>query len=138
VNDLADVPDVEFVSVTVDPENDTPERLSAFTRGVGAESPRWHWLTGDREQILELARESFFAPTGERQADGQIPHSTRYYVVDRRGRLRMVHDTQTDPDPRAGPVRGVLRSVRMLLDEKPEDAPSPDPEEVRSGAPDGR
>lgn len=115
VHDLQAEPDVEFVSVSVDPETDTPSVLKNFAHARGAENPRWHWLTGEKAAIFELAQKSFLATVGEKLPSGQVPHSTRYFVVDRDAHLRMVHDTQTDPDPDHGPARGVIETVRKLL-----------------------
>jgi protein SCO1/2 len=53
VQDPRGEPDVEFVTVTVDPENDTPDVLR-LRRSRGGASPRWHWLTGDKAAIFKL------------------------------------------------------------------------------------
>jgi protein SCO1 len=117
-------PDVEFVTVTVDPETDTPDVLARFAKTSGADNPRWHWLTGDKKTIRELAEKSFYAAVGDKLPTGEVPHSTRYFVVDRHGRLRMVHDTQTDPDPSHGPAHGVIDTVKALLAQQPRTAPA--------------
>lgn len=88
--------DVEFVSITVDPDADTPDQLTTFARAQGGESPRWHWLTGTREQITQ-ATYAFFAPFGEKDKVGDIVHSTKLYVVDRAGRIRSMINTEDDP-----------------------------------------
>ncbi len=119
VQDLRGEPDVEFVTVTVDPETDTPDVLRNFSEANGAASPRWHWLTGEKSAIHKLMQESFLAPVGDKLPNGQVPHSTRYFVVDRLGHVRMMHDTQTDPDPGHGPARGVVETVRTLLKQQP-------------------
>lgn len=123
VQDLRGEADVEFVTITVDPETDTPDVLRTFATARGALSPRWHWLTGDKAVIFGLLRDSFHGPVGDKLPDGQVPHSTRYFVVDRKGHLRMMHDTQTDPDPGRGPSRGVVETVRALLKQQPPDTP---------------
>lgn len=42
--------DLVLVSITVDPENDTPEKLAAYARAMKAK-PGWYFLTGTREQV---------------------------------------------------------------------------------------
>ncbi len=42
--------DVTLISITVDPVNDTPEKLSGYAKHVGAK-PGWHFLTGDKANI---------------------------------------------------------------------------------------
>jgi protein SCO1/2 len=113
--DLAAQPDAEFVSVTVDPQNDTPPVLKSFASVHGGRMERWHWLTGDKQAIFDLAHDSFFAPVGDKLPEGNVLHSTRYFVVDREGHLRAMHDTQSDPDPQHGPIRGVVDTVKQLL-----------------------
>ncbi|HSP19150.1 MAG TPA: SCO family protein, partial [Myxococcaceae bacterium] len=54
LGDRADV-----VSVSVDPAYDTPERLAAFARAHGAESPRWPFLTGQSEHVPEAVLRAF-------------------------------------------------------------------------------
>jgi protein SCO1/2 len=117
-------PDVEFVTVTVDPETDTPDVLDHFAKASGADNPRWHWLTGDKAAIRELAVNSFFSPVGDKVEGNQIVHSTRFFVVDRNARLRMVHDTTTNPDPAFGPSRGVIETVKTLLAKQPRPEPA--------------
>lgn len=82
-----------LVSVSVDPEHDTPEVLAAFAERWGA-SDEWLFLTGDREAIYRLARDGFMLavepPQSEEEARSPEPisHSTRFVLVDARGRIR--------------------------------------------------
>ena len=55
----ATAPDFRLVSITVDPEHDTPAVLSQYASGFGAHPQRWLFLTGDKATILHLAREGF-------------------------------------------------------------------------------
>jgi len=110
-------PDVEFVTVTVDPDHDTPAVLDHYAKASGADNPRWHWLTGEKQAIHDLASKSFFSIVGDKLPDGQVVHSTRFFVVDRDAQLRMVHDTTTNPESDNGPARGVIETVKTLLAE---------------------
>lgn len=77
-----------LVSVTVDPENDTPAALADFGKKIGADPARWKFLTGD-PKALARAAESFgvlYYPDR-----GQIVHSQVVAVVDADGRLATVH-----------------------------------------------
>lgn len=49
--------DVRFLSISVDPERDTPERLRAYAEGLGANLSTWTFLTGDRAQANRILRE---------------------------------------------------------------------------------
>lgn len=81
---LRHIPDPEFmvVSVTCDPENDTPESLRRYADRFEADLDRWKFLTGDMATIKEIANKTFLLP-----AEVGV-HSERGVVFDREGRLR--------------------------------------------------
>lgn len=83
-NDLADLPDLRFVSFTVDPENDTPEVLAAYARRYQARQDVWYLLTGPMKVLDDLCRNVFLL--GE--VKGNLNHSTRFTLVDRDGVIR--------------------------------------------------
>ncbi|TVQ32860.1 MAG: SCO family protein [Phycisphaeraceae bacterium] len=49
--------DVRFVSISVDPENDTPERLREYASELGADLSTWTFLTGDFDAANRMVRE---------------------------------------------------------------------------------
>jgi cytochrome oxidase Cu insertion factor (SCO1/SenC/PrrC family) len=75
-------PDFMVVSVTCDPENDTPESLRRYADRFEADPDRWKFLTGDMATIKEIANGTFLLP-----AEVGV-HSERGVVFDREGRLR--------------------------------------------------
>ena len=85
--------DIGLVTISVDPEYDTPQVLSDYARKFGADPDRWMFLTGDRTEIYDLSIKGFMLAV-DRDVDyeRQIIHSTRFVVVDRRGRIRAYHD----------------------------------------------
>ena len=112
-HDLADVPALWLVSITVDPAHDDPATLSVYAARYGARRPRWQFLTGDAGQIERLAREGFrlaFSPEGTPREP--ITHSSRLVLVDARGRVRGYYDAG---EP--GVVERLARDVRRLLRE---------------------
>ncbi len=115
--------EVEFVSITVDPEADTPDQLATFVRTQGGETPRWHWLTGTRE-LITATTFAFYAPFGDKDDAGDIVHSTKLYVVDRAGRIRSMINTQDD----AQWFERCLHDIGLLLDETATSDAGPAPE----------
>jgi len=103
--------DVKLVSISVDPERDTPEVLSAFANGYGADSTRWYFLTGDGEAIQKLSKEGFHlaAATGGGSVDEPIIHSNRFVLVDRQANIRGYYDG-TDEDA----VKKILTDLKNL------------------------
>jgi protein SCO1/2 len=90
--------DVHFVSFTVDPNKDTPERLRQYADRLHAQPGRWDFLTGPKSTIYELSTQGFKLAASENGGDqGQPLHSTRMILVDRRGRIRGYYDaTEVD------------------------------------------
>ena len=58
-NDPTLDPSVLLVSITVDPDYDTPAVLASYASHFGADGRRWLFLTGPREAIYRLAVEGF-------------------------------------------------------------------------------
>jgi len=83
---FADAMDHDLVLLTVsfDPQHDTPERLSAYAVANRAVAPGWHFLTGDASQIERVCEAfgiQYFAD------EGLITHSLQTAVIGRNGRL---------------------------------------------------
>jgi protein SCO1/2 len=116
---------VAIVSVSVDPERDTPEVLRAYAARFGADGEAWRFLTGDPAEVRTLLVEGFKVPAqpvtarptmahGAEHAGHDAPagptvlHSNKVVVVDPAGRVRGYYDG-LDPDPAA-----LLRDLRRL------------------------
>src|SRR5690606_16440572 len=54
-------PDILLISHTIDPEYDTVGLLHDYADRLGVKSDKWHFVTGDKEQIYNLAQTSYFA-----------------------------------------------------------------------------
>ena len=97
IEDLPADSGLRFVSISVDPEHDTPEVLERYAASYQAPA-RWLFLTGDGRQIYRLCREGFkLGVDANPQANGgetaePILHSTRFVLVDGEGRVRGYYD----------------------------------------------
>jgi protein SCO1/2 len=88
---------VYFVSVTVDPERDTPEALHAYAEGYGADPAGWAFLTGTPLEILEVSRR--YGVFSRKMPNGDVDHTFLTSLVDRQGTLRVQYlGTRFDPD----------------------------------------
>ena len=96
--------EIRFVSFTVDPAYDTPAVLDAYARRQNA-PPSWLFLTGDRDRIFRLSRKGFLLgiepnpPPGAAAPGELILHSTRFVLVDGKGRLRGFYEGFADETP---------------------------------------
>ena len=79
-----------FISVTFDPEFDSPAMLKAYGESYAYDPEHWSFLTGPADKIGELARAS--GVTYEPDA-GTINHNFRTLIIDAAGRLQMVFPT---------------------------------------------
>lgn len=88
-----DMPDVQIISHTIDPEYDTVALLRDFAKRLGVESGRWHFVTGVKDSIYKIAQTSYFATALEDKSepDGFI-HSGAFLLIDRQGRIRGKYD----------------------------------------------
>jgi protein SCO1/2 len=86
---------VYFISFTVDPERDTPEVLSRYAVQFGADEKRWHFLTGKKELIYQLANEGF--KLAAKKHGGGFPHSTRFVLVAPDGNIHGYYDSRSKP-----------------------------------------
>ena len=75
---------VQFISISVDPANDSPAALHAYARRVGADENHWWFLTGDKKVIYDWARAELHlsVPAGDGGADDWV-HSNNIIVLDR-------------------------------------------------------
>ena len=78
---------VVFVSITIDPERDTPEMLKLYAQMYGADVPGWRFLTGPPSMIADLTRR--YGVFSSKSADGDIEHSFLTSIIDQRGILRV-------------------------------------------------
>ena len=104
--------EIQFVSFSVDPDQDTPEVLKEYAERYGADPKRWLFLTGNKDAIYKVSIEGF--KLGIDEAGGTvaepITHSTRFALVDRQGRIRGYYgmDDESALDRLAKDVKALL------------------------------
>ena len=116
-------PDFAIVSITINPENDTPQVLKEHAEAIGVKSSQWHFLTGEKDDIYKLANTGFNIYAGENaKANGGFEHSGLFALIDRDGNIRCRKDDFGNPilyydgtEP-AG-VEAIMQDIKILLDE---------------------
>lgn len=129
---------VHLVSITVDPEYDTPERLAAYARTFSADTSSWHFLTGRPNHVRTVVEKGFLvgmervetdypvhaghhhghhhgsdgsAPeeAAAPAADYRVEHGGKVALIDREGRIRAYHPGNLLD------TGEVLQEIRLLL-----------------------
>lgn len=93
-----DEKDFGIASITIDPAHDTPEVLKSYAEKNEIEDPRWHFLTGNRDTIYEMANTGFGLHAAEDQTNpGSFAHSGLFALIDKEGYVRSRTDRFGNP-----------------------------------------
>jgi protein SCO1/2 len=97
---LSDVPNANFVSVSVDPRNDTPTVIKAYMTKNELDERNWRFVTGEEEAIRSVVVEGFRVPMGDEDSVAQggddIMHSNSFVLVDPEARVRGYYRANND------------------------------------------
>ena len=85
--ELTKADDVRLVSVSIDPEHDTPEVLADYAARLQADPKRWIFLTGPKSEIEQFTTKGMLQALAT-DSSGTPTHSTRFLVIDRDGQIR--------------------------------------------------
>jgi len=101
--------DVRLVSISVDPDHDTPEVLTKYAQSYGADPQRWLFLTGNKEAIVSLAVKGFKIAADEKEPN---LHGLHFALVVRAGQVRGYYRSSEDES-----LAQLRAEVRKLLEE---------------------
>lgn len=86
---VSDYGDVMLISHTVDPKRDSVGVLKEYADKIGADPKIWHFLTGSKDKILEMANEDYFVAAHEDEyAPGGFDHSGKILLLDKQAKIR--------------------------------------------------
>lgn len=94
IQESFDPEEVKLLSFSVMPWADSVSVLNEYAEVRGIESKQWHLLTGNTEEIYDLARRSFFAEKeiGLNKTSNEFLHTENFILVDAEGRIRGVYN----------------------------------------------
>ena len=101
-----------LISHTIDPKRDTPERLKVYAENLEIDETKWDFLTGDEDELLDMADEYYVAAYKDPTAPGGFDHSGKILLVDTNGHIRAFCDG-TDPDD----VDDFIKDIDILMKE---------------------
>ena len=107
---------VLLISHSVTPETDSVSILKAYAQKYGVENDaQWHFVTGEKKHIYDLARKHYFAAISE--GDGGINdfiHSENFILVGPKGRIRGAYDGTSFDE-----VDQLIKDIKNLQQELP-------------------
>lgn len=110
-------PDFRILSFTVDPETDTVAQMKRYADDHGANDDSWHFLTGEKADLYQLARTSYFVlKPAEAQnlgdAGSDFIHTNNFVLVDKEARIRGYYDGTSEEE-----VTKLIEDIDKLLNE---------------------
>jgi protein SCO1/2 len=116
-------PNFGIASISINPENDTPDVLKEHALNVGVKSSNWHMLTGEKEYIFNIANKGFNLYAGEnKNVNGGFEHSGLFALIDKKGNIRCRNDKFGNPIlyydglEKSG-VKAITEDIKKLLNE---------------------
>jgi protein SCO1/2 len=109
---------VKLLSFTVNPEVDTVEQMKRYALSHDADDNQWSFLTGEKKDLYNLARTSFFVlKPAEAQnlgdAGSDFIHTNNFVLVDKQKRIRGYYDGTSQKE-----VDQLIKDIELLLEEK--------------------
>jgi len=97
-NTFPDRSDFGIASFTINPDYDTQAVLKAYANDYGVTNPNWHFMTGDKDALYNLANTGFNLYAAEVEgADGGFEHSGNFALIDKEGYIRSRTDAFGNP-----------------------------------------
>lgn len=110
--ELNDIP-VSFITLSIDPERDTPAALNAYAKSIGADTTRWKFATTPNQTLLKtiigVGLETYY----EKKADGSFAFDPAFVLVDGLGIVRAEYRYATEVPN----TDRILRHLGVLADE---------------------
>ncbi len=116
-------PNFGIASITINPEVDTPQVLKAHADELGVRSSNWHFLTGDKDYIMNLSNKGFNLYAGENaNVSGGFEHSGLFALIDKNGNIRSRKDNHGNAmlyydgiEPEG--IKAIQQDISILLKE---------------------
>ncbi len=121
-------PNIRFLSHTVDPENDTPEKMFHYveklrSKNVKIDLSNWDFVTGEKEDLYNIAASYLVTPGfQDENSPGGYVHSPNFIIVDKDGRIRTGIDRNGEyvgayDGTNDSQIKDLISDVKVLLAE---------------------
>lgn len=105
---VSNIPSAQFLSVSVDPRNDTPEVIKAYMQSNGFDETNWRFVTGNEKALEDFVVGGFKVGYGQTQWSTELTHSNSFALVDERRRIRGYYRSD---DEGIAELEGDLRAI---------------------------
>ncbi len=112
-----------IASITINPENDTPEVLKEHAKHLGVTMDSWNMLTGYRNYIYDLSNKGFNLYAKEnKNVSGGFEHSGLFALIDKEGNIRCRKDEFGNPilyydGIEESGIKAIKEDIKILLEE---------------------
>jgi len=104
---------VLFLSHTIDPDRDSIKHLKLFAENINVKSSKWHFVTGKKEVIFNIAEKSYFSNAyKDSLAEGGFVHTGGLLLIDKNKYIRGVYDGTNESE-----TGRLIKDIRILLKE---------------------
>jgi protein SCO1/2 len=120
-------PNIRFLSHSVDPSNDTPDKISDYianlqSKNISISLNNWDFVTGDKNEIYEIAKSYFVSASKDSLAAGGFLHSEYFVLIDKEGRVRSGIDKNNNvvgvyDGTNEAQIKDLVNDVKVLMAE---------------------
>lgn len=108
-------PGLVLLSHTIDPKRDSVARLAKYAANLGVDSDRWHFVTGEKDELFGIADDYFNIVLEDASVPEGLDHSGRIVLVDKEKHIR-AYCNGTNPKE----VDAFMVKIEQLLAEEKE------------------
>lgn len=110
---FADNKNVNYISYSIDPDNDSIPRLKEYAQHLHANNKTWHFVRGDKDSVLHLAEHAYFSKAYiDSTSPGGFTHSGGILLVDKNKHIRGVYDGTVSSSSDK-----IIADINLLLEE---------------------
>jgi len=110
-NEFSENNNVKYLSHTINPEYDNSKILKKYAQKLGVSSERWHFVTGELEDIYKIAKDSYMVSALEDENEpGGFLHSGTFLLIDTNKNIRGIYDGTNEAE-----MFRLMRDIKILL-----------------------
>lgn len=115
VDDFEDEPDIEFISFSSHNGFNDAKKMAIYSEVIYADTSRWHFLSGSKDEVVDIAVEGFFKGSQEAaRIEKMISSYNVYVLIDKQGHIRGIYDGGRTQEAIISEINRVKDGIRLL------------------------